>query len=285
MTQISYAIVTPSFRTDADRCALLIESVERFVAPHVKHYVVIDRRDLPLFRPLVSSRTELLIVEDIVPGWLIRVPGIRRFWLSLRTRPVKNWILQQLVKISIPFALRTDVLLYSDSDVFFIKPFDPRTLERGGNVPLYRETGQRGVIDFNDRWQAVGSRLLGLPVETGCDTNYVGNVITWRRENVVSMCEYIEQNMRVKWQRAIVPLNVFSEYILYGLFADRLLGTRSGHWHDPVTRTLCHWQPTLLDIAGLEKLKQGERPEHYSVMISAKSKTPVADIRRVFVGQ
>jgi hypothetical protein len=284
MTQISYAIVTPSFRTDADRCALLIESVERFVAPHVKHYVVIDRRDLPLFRPLVSSRTELLIVEDIVPGWLIRVPGIRRFWLSLRTRPVKNWILQQLVKISIPFALRTDVLLYSDSDVFFIKPFEPRTLERGGNVPLYRETGQRGVIDFNDRWQAVGSRLLGLPVETGCDTNYVGNVITWRRENVVSMCERIEQNMCVKWQRAIVPLSVFSEYILYGLFADRLLGTRSGHWHDPVTRTLCHWQPSLLDIAGLEKLKQGERPEHYSVMISAKSKTPVADIRRVFVG-
>lgn len=285
MTQISYAIVTPSFRTDADRCALLIESVERFVAPHVKHYVIIDRRDLPLFRPLVSSRTELLIVEDIVPGWLIRVPGIRRFWLSLRTRPVKNWILQQLVKISIPFALRTDVLLYSDSDVFFIKPFDPRTLERGGNVPLYRETGQRGVIDFNDRWQAVGSRLLGLPVETGCDTNYVGNVITWRRENVVSMCECIEQNMLVKWQRAIVPLSVFSEYILYGLFADRLLGTSSGHWHDPVTRTLCHWQPTLLDIAGLEKLKQGERPEHYSVMISAKSKTPVADIRRVFIGQ
>ena len=283
MKPLSYAIVTPSFRTDAERCALLVESIERFVAPHVRHYVAIDRRDLALFRSLASARTELLIVEDIVPGWLFRVPGIRRFWLSLRSRPVKNWILQQLVKLSIPSVLQTDVLLYSDSDVFFIKPFDPRSLERDGKVPLYRETGQRGLVAFNDSWQAVGSRLLGLPVEKDCDTNYIGNVITWRREHVLAMCAHVERTMGIGWQRAIVPLSVFSEYILYGLFEDRVLKETSGHWHDPVTRTLCYWQTAPLDIAGLEKLKLGERPEHYSVMISAKSRTPVTDIRRVFV--
>jgi len=281
---LDYAIVTPSFRLDADRCALLLESIDRHVAAHVKHYLVIDRRDVPLFKPIVSSRTQILVVEDIVPNWLIRIPGIRRFWLSLRTPPVKNWILQQLVKLSIPSVVRENVLLYADSDVFFVRSFEPRELERDGKVPLFREVGQKGLISFNDKWQAVASGLLGLPVESGCDTNFIGNVITWRRANVLAMCEHIERQFGRRWQRSVVPLNVFSEYILYGLYEGRVLGTGSGHWHDAVTRTLCHWDPVPFDLAALEAFRAKLRPEHHSVMISAKSRTAVSGIRQVFFG-
>jgi hypothetical protein len=91
------------------------------VVPGIGHYLVIDRRDVPLFRPLLNSRTELLVVEDLIPHWLFRVPGMRRFWISLQTRPVKNWVLQQIVELSVPAAIREDVLLYADSDMFFIR--------------------------------------------------------------------------------------------------------------------------------------------------------------------
>src|ERR1700759_5714735 len=169
MTRLSYALVTPSYWRDLDRCKLLVESVQRWVTPDVRHYLLIASRDLHLFRPLLGSRTELVVVEDIIPRWLIRLPGMRRFWLSLRTRPVKNWILQQIVKLSIPKALQQDVLLYAASDMVFIRPYDPRHSERDGKVPLFDEDGQRGLIDTNDAWQAAASRLLGLPVETDCD--------------------------------------------------------------------------------------------------------------------
>jgi len=163
MKPLSYALVTPSYWADVERCALLIESTEKWVNPRLRHYLVIARRDVPLFKPLLTSRTELLVVEDIIPRWLIRVPGIRHFWFSLRTRPVRNWILQQIVKLSVPAITTEDVLLYADSDMFFVAPYDPRSFERDGKVPLFVEPGQRGLIENNDRWQATASRLFGLP--------------------------------------------------------------------------------------------------------------------------
>jgi hypothetical protein len=282
MPALSYALVTPSFRMDRERCALLLESVERWAAPHVSHYLVVDRRDVHLFKPLATSRTQLLVVEDIVPRWLIRIPGVRRFWLSLRTRPVKNWILQQIVKLSVPAAVKDDVLLYTDSDVFFVAPYDPVLFERNGKVPLFVETGQRGKIDRNDEWQAVASRLLGLPAEVSCDTNYIGNAICWRRENVLAMHARLQSVGSKKWQTSIAPQTAFSEYILYGIFATRVLGEDSGHWHDSELRTLNYWDTVPLDIDGLQRLAGRRRPEHHSVMISAKSRTPVDAIRKVF---
>ncbi len=281
---LEYAIVSPSFRLDLDRFLLLMESVERWVAPGVKHYVIVDRRDVPLFRPRLNSRTDLLVVEDIVPRWLIRIPGLRRFWLSLRTRPVKNWILQQIVKLSVPAVIPQDILLYCDSDVFFVAPYDPRDFEREGSVPLFLETGQRGLIENNDRWHAVAARLLGIDLETSYDTNFIGNVICWRRPNVLTLQQRMEEVADNRpWAQGLADLSAFSEYVLYGLHASRLLGPGSGHWPDGTLRTLNYWLPQPLDLAGLQKLQGGLDAHHHSVMISAKSGTAVEDIRRVFI--
>jgi hypothetical protein len=69
-----------------------------------RHGLVIDRRNSALFRPIRKSRTELLDVEDVIPNRLMRVPGLDRFCFNLRTRPVRNWILPQIVKLSIAAA-------------------------------------------------------------------------------------------------------------------------------------------------------------------------------------
>lgn len=283
MAALRYAIVTPSFSKDFLRCAMLVESVERHVAAHVVHYLVIDRRDVPLFKPLESSRTRILVVEDVIPNWIVRVPAVRRFWFSFRTRPVKNWILQQIVKLSIPETVSEDVLLYTDSDVFFVSAYDPATFERDGKVPLFREPGQRGKIPRNDEWHALAARLLGISAHESYDTNFVGNIVCWRRANAVSMLRRVSEVSGKDWARVVAPLSGFSEYILYGVNATEVSNEdKSGHWHDGVTRSHNYWRTTPLDVAALEKFRDERTPLQYAVMISAKSHTKVDDIRRVF---
>lgn len=282
MTALSYALVTPSYWADVERCRMLVESVERWTAPDLKHYLVIARRDVPLFRSMLSARTELVVVEDIVPRWLFRVPGIRHFWLSLKTLPVKNWILQQIVKLSVPSHATEDILLYADSDMFFIAPYEPRKFERDGKVPLFVETGQRGLIPNNDKWQAVASQMLGIPSEESCDTNFINQLICWRRQTVLDMLRRVEDVSGHEWARSVAPLRGFSEYVLYGVYATRILGEASQHWQDPVIRTNNYWGTTPLSLEALREFQRGCAPHHHSAMISAKSNTDIADIRRVF---
>jgi hypothetical protein len=267
---------------DVERCRLLIESSERWVTPALRHYLVIAQRDVPLFKPMLTSRTTLVVVEDIIPKWLFRLPGMRRFWFSLKTRPVKNWILQQIVKLSAPGVVKEDVLLFADSDMFFIAPFDAASYERDGRVPLFLETGQRGLIPNNDLWQANCSRLLGIPVEQQYDTNYVGQLIWWRRQNALQTVQRVEEVAGRSWQQTIAGMSAFSEYILYGLHSHKMLGERSGHWHDGTVRTLCYWGTDTLDRQALEAFAAKRTPEQHSAMVSAKSGTTLADIRKVF---
>ena len=284
MTTLSHALITPSFRGDLERCRLLVESVERWVAPEVPHYLVVDRRDVPLFQPLVSARTRLVVVEEVLPWWIMRIPGVRRFWLSLKTLPLRNWMLQQVVKLSMANVVTEDVLLFVDSDVFFVAPYDPATLVRNGQVPLFVQTGQRGLLSFNDRWHGVAARLLGLPVESGYDTNFIGNGIVWRRDTVQRMLKHIGQRTKRHWLTVVASQLVLSEYIVYGLYVTRVEGLEAaGHYACALDRSHAYWDPVPLTVEGLAELKAGLQPHHSSVMISAKSRTPVEDIRTVFM--
>ena len=279
---LSYAMITPSFRLDRDRCALLVESVQRFVASDVIHYLVVDRRDVSLFRGLVSRRTKILVVEDLLPWWIHRIPGVRRFWWSWRSPPVRNWILQQVVKIAVANAIDQDVLLYVDSDTFFVKAFDPRAMERDGIVPLYVENGQRGVVKRNDGWQNAAGRLLGFSEDRGYDTNFIGNVICWRRGNVLKMQDHLSKLANKSWVLALFGTSVFSEYVCYGRYVLEILKDASGHWLDPLARTQSYWGTTPLGREELVRLHRTVGDHCHSVMVSAKSKTDVRLIREVF---
>jgi hypothetical protein len=279
---LSYALITPSFRLDFERCALLVESAERWVPRQVRHYLVVDRRDVPLFRSLAGPRTEVLVVEEMVPSWIMRIPRVRKFWWSWRSRPIKNWILQQIVKLSTSSVIAEDVTFYVDSDVFFAAPFEPKTFERDGKVPLFVEEGQIGKIHFNDAWHTVAARLLDLPVETPYDTNFIGNVICWRRQNALTLQEKLTRVAGKPWPLALAPQSVFSEYILYGMYVRKVLGEAGGHYPDPVDRTLTWWEERPLAVGDLETFASRLQPHHHSVMVSAKSRTPISEIRQAF---
>jgi hypothetical protein len=281
----SFALVTLSYWRDVERCALLVESIERWVPPDVRHYLVIARSDVPLFKHMLRPRSELIVVEEIIPRWLFRCPWLRRFWLSGRTLPVRNWMLQQIVKLAVPGAVSEDVLLNADSDMFFIAPYDPRSFEWQGRGPLFVETGQRGLIPNNDQWHAVAARLMGVPVQGSYDTNYVNQLVCWRRTTVLEALRRTEQVQKREWAQSIASLvRGFSEYTFYGVYVDHIAGQeQAGHWHDGVLRTLNYWQPRPLDRRGLKALKSQRQPHQHSVMVSSKSNTDVADIRSVFM--
>jgi len=69
----SFAIITPSYAPDFERCKLLVESVYKFVDPPVNHYIIVDREDLNLFKTLANQRVTLLTKEDIFPFWISQV--------------------------------------------------------------------------------------------------------------------------------------------------------------------------------------------------------------------
>ena len=119
MQQFDFAIITPSYAPDFQRCQLLSWSVEQFVPASVSHYIIVDARDLKLFQQLETQRTKLITVESVLPWWIQHIPFVKNGWFSLKTFVIRNWILQQIVKISIAQYLKQDVLIFVDSDVTF----------------------------------------------------------------------------------------------------------------------------------------------------------------------
>lgn len=293
MKNLTYAIITPSYYADYERCKLLVETVKKFIPDHVIHYLVIDKRDIPLFEPLTDKRTKILVVENITPWWISRIPGVKKFWWSWRSIPIKNWILQQIVKLSVANEISQDVLLFVDSDVFFVKPFDPKTLEKDGKVPLFMELGQIEKsrinkdqtiwFERNDTWHQVAAKLIGLAPEAQYDTNFIGNIIPWRKENVIELHKHLTKINKRNWVLTIANKWMFSEYVLYGLYITQSKLEESGHYHDGIERTACYWDVHPLDEKDLLKIKNNLTTDQHSVMISAKSPTPVDRIRKVFI--
>ncbi|MCK1977920.1 DUF6492 family protein, partial [Jeotgalicoccus huakuii] len=61
----------------------------------------------------------------------------RRVWLSLRTKPLRGWHVQQLRRIALAAAVEEAGFLYTDSDTAFLRLFDCGTLWQGEQLRLF----------------------------------------------------------------------------------------------------------------------------------------------------
>jgi hypothetical protein len=69
--------------------------------PHsFRHYIIVDRSDLHLFRKFENSRTAIATVEDVIPRAFFKTSWLGKRWLSAVSLPLKGWHIQQIVKIS-----------------------------------------------------------------------------------------------------------------------------------------------------------------------------------------
>jgi hypothetical protein len=273
----SFALVTLSYRRDLERCRLLVESAERLVTPESPHYLVVPRCDLALFRELATRpHVRLLEEERLLPWWIFRTPVSPKWRANLLGLPVRGWIAQQLGKLALPDHVAEEVLVLIDSDVVFFRPLDLRSFVRGDRVRLFAVPG-RGDAPDHRRWYRGAARLLGLPRRDYFGCGYVGNVITWRRDTALALRRHVERTWHLPWIVLLSNQVTMSEYVLYGVFCETVLGEKSGHYADPVNPTLEYWTPGRPDAARLRELVAGVRPHHVALMVTAKAGLSAAE--------
>ena len=251
-------MITCSYGPDLERCRRLCRSVDEQVDAEIPHTLVVPRRDRKAFAPLAGGRRRVLMVEDILPARFRRLPGSERWWFDERGWPVRGWIVQQLTKLCADRVTDAEALLFADSDLQFIRPFSARDVLRDGQLRLHRVSGAKrhGV---HLKWHRKAGELLGTPRRyAGAD--YVGQLITWRREHLVALKGRIETVTGRPWHRAVGRSLRFSEYILYGAYVDLVLGART-NGHYPSADSLCHccWFPENAEalVRGQDRIGAG----------------------------
>ena len=277
MNNQTCCIITPSYAPDFERCRLLSETITQFHQSPINHYIIVDQKDYRLFSQLKKVNTEIMTVESVLPWWIKKIPLLKNGWFSFKTLPIRNWIIQQLVKLSIAQYISENVLIFVDSDNAFIRPLDSKNFIVDHRVRLFREPDVI-TADSNPKhalWSNVACDLLKLPKPVFPGPNYVGNIITWKRENVFKLYQYLETIYNRDWIKTIVSFWHLSEYFVYGIFVDRVLGEQSGHYYDPLNRCHEYWTPKSLSDHQIQEFFSGVAPNHLYVMISAKAGIPV----------
>jgi hypothetical protein len=248
------AIITPSFARDFEFCRELNESVLAYLPAPLKHYLIVDGKDLKLFAQLENDRTVVAAVEDVIPKGYFKLPYSAKWWFSTAAMvPAKGWLIQQIAKLAIARYLDEPVLVNVDSEVRFVRPIDPALFTRDGKTRLYRQPG--GVVSGmgHVKWHKNVCRLLDVAADSLPMDDYVGNVISWDRELVLEACARIESVTGDPWHVAFTRGRLISEYMTYGLHVDKVVGhAAAGVWVDE--RSWCHtyWGPGPLPEAKIE---------------------------------
>jgi len=232
------SLVTCSYGPDYERCKTLCASVERFVDPAIEHVLIVPKRDEAIFGELVNQRTRVVTVESILPIKAWQLPLQRRWWLTLCSPPVRGWILQQLTKLSAANAVTTDAIVFADSDVVFVRPFGVEHVFEGDRLHLQRFPGPPPK-PTHQRWHRESGRLLGIEPSDWYGSDYIGQLVTWRCDTLRMMNERITESTGKHWAKVICNTLHLSEYILYGIYVEHVLGFEEAK-AEPTSTEICH---------------------------------------------
>jgi hypothetical protein len=271
-------VVTPTYAPDVDLFSDLHESVLRWFPGDVRHLAVVNDSDVALFRRFEGSRCVVVGVSDVLPRSVRALP-LTNWWVNLRrpVPPLRGWILQQLVKLAVAEQAQERVIVLADSDLVFIRPVNLDTFAPGGRVRLFKkDDGVDESLPRHLRWHAIARDLLGLPPAPPPPLpDYVSSLNIWDRVVVWRTLRRIEDVTGRRWLDAVGKELHFSEWTLYGLFADEFEQAKdvtvSGD-------SLCHsyWDtvPLTPETAAALLASVGSRDVAY--MIGAKSNTPLS---------
>lgn len=280
----SNAIVTASYAHDFERCRLLCETLDRHVTGFGRHYLLVESRDVPLFRQLEGPRRFVIDERDLLPAWLRPfddpLSGLkRRVWLSWRTPPLRGWHVQQLRRIAIARHTAEDALVFCDSDVAFVRPFDCGAFWRGGRLRLFRRDGALADYSGADHrtWSRNAGTVLGIAAPAVSPHDYISTVIAWKRASVIAMCDRIEAVSGRHWAAAIAARRKFSECMIYGRFVDEVMDGQ-GHFPSPVEFCSVHWTGKAMSDEEFHGFLAGMGPGQVAVGMQSFIGT---DLRRI----
>lgn len=285
------AIVTPTYSVDYDVFTRLRSSVERFAPAGAVHYLIVPQEDVPLFAPfsgpncVVWSARELLAGSIRLTPWLSqlsdrlpRIPASARV-VAIEPKhpipPIRGWILQQVLKLAAADRLSTATVLVADSDVELIRPLDPTVFQNEGHTVLYRrDDAVTQAMPDHVRWHRSARALLGLPAVEPPYHDYISAFIALDTDVVRRLRAHVEQRHGKSWQQVIARQLNFSEWTLYGVFADEVLGWgRQPERHRDSSLCLEYWGTLPMQHTEVPTFVGQRRPDDVAMMISAKSRT------------
>lgn len=269
------AVLTPSYRGDADLFADLHRSVLTHMAHDVVHHVVVPPSDAGLFRQYEGERCRILTHRDLLPRRYLTVPWASGLAINLRRRwpPVRGWVVQQIMKLAAAAVLDARAILIIDSDAMLLRPTTADSFIQNGTLSVYRkENGITADMSRHMLWNRVARRMLGLPPSVVPPLpDYVNPVNVWDPMIVRELQDRIEVSTGTNWVDAVSGELHVSEFVLYGVFVDNVLGGAV-----PLSGTLCHnyYERVPLDSAGAADFAAAMPPDALAVMVSSHSKTP-----------
>lgn len=272
-----FAVVTPSYAADYELACDLHRSVLRFTDASVIHHIVTPDKDKRMFSTLAGPRCALWTLSDLLPRRFIGLPGVNA-WINVRRPfpPVRGWVAQQLVKLAMVNVLDVDYFLTVDSDVVLIRPVTLEPLTREGIAHLYRlDDAVDEQLPRHLEWHRAAHRLLGLPAPEPRLPDYISSFNIWRREIVLGLQDRIRQTAGRHWCEAVAAELHLSEFILYGVFVDRVLGPPANSFASAMSFCHSYWDAAPLDVPSARAFVHACEPTDLAVMLSAKSRTPL----------
>ncbi len=294
---LRYAIATPSYAGDFERCRLLCASIDRFVTGHTTHYLLVEDRETALFAPLAGPRRQIVAESALLPGWLRAHPdplslGRRRVWTGLGALargvpPLRGWHAQQLRKFGFARGCDEDVVVFADSDLIFMRPFDIAETGGAGGVRLYRGPGGvTAAMAEHVAWCAMAARLFGLSPPALPADDFIGHLVSWRRDVVLAMCAHVEARTGRHWVAAIASQRRFSEYLIYGCFVERVLGLgAAGHRIDEREFCKAYWGGDTEGLGALRSAEDVLGPGQVAVGVQSFIGQPMSHLRELFERQ
>ncbi|BCG97011.1 DUF6492 family protein [Mesorhizobium sp. 131-2-1] len=281
------AVVTASYAPDFERCRLLCETMDRQLSGVARHYILVEHRDVALFRQLENARRIVVDERDLLPRWLHVVDDPlslfrRRVWLSLKTQPLRGWHAQQLRRIAIAAHAGEDVLVFCDSDVAFLRPFDISAFWRDGKVRLFRRDGALANDGHDEHriWSRNAGAALGIEASKISTHDYISTLIGWRRETVTAMCALIEKVHGRDWVAVLGSARRFSECMIYGRYVDDVQ-EGAGHFHGREEFCRVHWTGEPLSDDDFRRFVAGMAPEQVAIGMQSFIGTDIGRIRRL----
>ena len=283
--------ITISYRGDFELARDLCASIDHFADPEIEHVLVVPRSDLSLFSPLVNGSRRLIAVESVLPKGYIKLPlprhialgpyrrSIREIWWG-PTGLVRGWIVQQILKLSAPAITRRDVDRICRQRYCSRPPSVGQFVhgwDRGSAVPGSRRYENSAM---HQKWHTMSARLLGLEPKPYFGADYIGNLISWRRDVILHLQAWLTSLTGKRWDKIIARQTAFSEYILYGIFAEHVLGLIDCE-HFPTSQDLVHagWHYPLNTSAGLDEFVEGFEPHHVGVAIQSTESFTIEERR------